>query len=304
MSRVHKTRSFERVGLADLPEAATYVFTDGGTEARAALDVWSEMSTSSPEKCLRVQQVDWQEVSLERAGKTERVSLRDDSALTGLLSGDAVCIDMSGLPHHVWAPMLRVALASAPSVHVVYVEPAEYRRHTSPASVSLFDLSDGYHGVLPLPGFATLSAEVYKDAVLVAFLGFEGTRARHVAATLDPPPKVVPVIGVPGFRVEFPTVAVACNQEFLTDHSAHANVQLANATCPFEAYDLLTEVRRDNPKSLLQIAPVGTKPHALGAVLYAIDHQTGTELIYDNPKRKPNRTQGVGTVHVYTVKGG
>ncbi|HKY38419.1 MAG TPA: hypothetical protein VJN18_20895 [Polyangiaceae bacterium] len=304
MTRVHRTRSFERVSIADLPKAATYVFTDGGTEARAALDVWSELRTSSPDKCLRVQQVDWQEVSLERAGKTARVSLRDDSALAAVLRGDPVCIDMSGLPHHVWAPMLRVALANAPSVHVLYVEPAEYRRHTSPASVSLFDLSDGYHGVLPLPGFATLSAEVYKDAVLVAFLGFEGTRARHVAATLDPPPKVVPVIGVPGFRVEFPTVAVACNQEFLMDHSAHANVQLANATCPFEAYDLLREVRRDNPKSLLQIAPVGTKPHALGAVLYAIDHQSGTELIYDNPKRKPNRTQGVGTVHVYTVKEG
>ncbi len=51
----------------------------------------------------------------------------------------------------------------------------------------------------------------------------------------------------------------------------------------------------------LKIALFGTKPHALGAVLYAIFNEDRVQLLYDFPKRKPGRTAGIGRIYVYHV---
>mgnify|MGYP007065263690 FL=1 len=44
------------------------------------------------------------------------------------------------------------------------------------------------------------------------------------------------------------------------------------------------------------IAPIGTKPHVIGAILYAIKNPDRVELLYDNPKRTLHRTNGIGRV--------
>ena len=49
------------------------------------------------------------------------------------------------------------------------------------------------------------------------------------------------------------------------------------------------------------IAPIGTKPHAIGAILYAIKHMAKVELLYDNPIRSVHRTEGIGRVIVCNV---
>jgi len=45
----------------------------------------------------------------------------------------------------------------------------------------------------------------------------------------------------------------------------------------------------------------GTKPHALGAILFAIAHSDDVEIVYDNVKRKVGRTTGVARCLVYGV---
>ena len=52
----------------------------------------------------------------------------------------------------------------------------------------------------------------------------------------------------------------------------------------------------------MYIAPIGTKPHALGAICYALRNPDTTEIMYDNPIRKPGRTAGIGQMHVYMLK--
>jgi len=42
----------------------------------------------------------------------------------------------------------------------------------------------------------------------------------------------------------------------------------------------------------LRIAPIGTKPHSLGAVLLKIAYPSRVDLIYDHPIRKKGRTKG------------
>ena len=57
--------------------------------------------------------------------------------------------------------------------------------------------------------------------------------------------------------------------------------------------------RNRNPNMI--VAPIGTKPHAIGAILYAIKNPTKVELLYDNPKRSVHRTDGIGKILVCDI---
>ncbi len=54
------------------------------------------------------------------------------------------------------------------------------------------------------------------------------------------------------------------------------------------------------PANRLSVAPFGTKPMALGAALFRLDHDI-LSPIYDHPMRKPDRTYGVHRRHWYEV---
>lgn len=116
---------------------------------------------------------------------------------------------------------------------------------------------------------------------------------------MEPPPPVIPVVGAPGFQINYPAITVACNQLFLRGFDCNTDIRLAKASCPFEAYDTLASIRKDFPNHYLYIAPIGTRPHALGALQYAIEHEDHCEILFDHPVRQLNRTSGQGLIHVY-----
>jgi hypothetical protein len=87
----------------------------------------------------------------------------------------------------------------------VYVEPGDYRFSASPTDVTLFDLSEKIEGISPLPGFVTLSSRPGPEALFVPLLGFEGARLAFMLEAVQPKREnIVPIIGVPGFRPEYP----------------------------------------------------------------------------------------------------
>lgn len=291
--------------IADLDGDATYVFSASGTEPRARATIWDDCARQRVDQCLEVIGGDGKHVSIQVGGGTiVACDLNDDDALAWLMTSRPTCyIDISGMSHPVWASLLRVALGVCRDVKAVYAEPKIYKRHPSPTSALEYDLSSGFGGVSPLPGFARLRGpEDESTAVFVALLGFEGNRASYVAMELDPMPEVFAVAGVPGFRLEYPQVTHVSNQEFLRDFRAFGNIRYARASCPFEAFDALANIRRDSGASYMYVAPIGTKPHALGAICYALAHPEVVEIMYDHPVRKPGRTLGIGIVHFYTLK--
>ncbi|MGV3517682.1 MAG: hypothetical protein ACO1TH_11340 [Luteitalea sp.] len=290
--------------MQDLDPAAFYIFAADTTEPRGHLQAWQDATLERATQCICIVSQEEEQVSYrDGEGSLTWASLRDDQMLLRLVAGRSVYLDISGLAHHVWVPLLRLALSSAQAVRVVYAEPLNYRRHASPASPALFDLSVAYRGILPLPGMARLAGPLDDTrTLLVTFLGFEGNRARHMALSIDPVPKVVPVIGVPGFQIEYPAFTIASNREFLAEHQAYSDIRWARASCPFSAHETLTSIATDFPQFYMYIAPVGTKPHALGAVQFAIEHPGISELLYDHPVRKAGRTEGVGVTHVYTLR--
>jgi hypothetical protein len=287
-----------------MPANARFIFALDEVEDRANPAVWRDGIAASPERCVAILSSDESSLTYRLGSQEMKVGLTDHASLS-LITGTAdVFIDVSGLPHSVWAPLLKTALLEANSVRLMYFEPSSYRHHASPSSASLFDLSASFLGVQPLPGFANLvGPSDESDALFVPFLGFEGSRARQVSMTLDPIPKVIPVVGLPGFKLQYPQLALSCNQEFLEENGAEPMLRYAAANCPFEAYTVLDEIRRDHPRAYLYLAPIGTKPHAIGAVLYALDNPKDTEIMFDHPVKSQGRSSGVGMIHIYTVKG-
>jgi hypothetical protein len=300
-----KTLRLLRPALKDLDPGASLIFASASTEARGRAPLWDNCVRERAANCVEVLGSTAEVVTLSSpVREVGEVSLNDDEGLARVFAPRrSAYLDISGLPHHVWAPLLRVGLAYCDRLWVAYTEPGVYRKHPSPTSKTEFDLSDGFRGVEPIPGFARLRGPAdEKESVLVALLGFEGRRATHVATTLDPVPQVFAVVGLPGFRLEYPQYTFASNEEFFAAFRAYANVRVAAASCPFEAFDALADIHRDSGGKYMYIAPIGTKPHALGAVCYALKYPRTTELMYDHPQRKPGRTEGIGVMHVYSIK--
>jgi hypothetical protein len=298
------TKRYTQPRIGDIEVNAYAIFAADSTEPRGHLPLWQEMAQARASQCITITRQEQDQIEVTAGGSAaEWISLRDEQRLRALVepaNGNVpLYLDISGLGHHVWAPVFRAAL-NRRDLRIVYAEPLSYRPHPSPASPTMFDLSTDMGGIAPIPGMARLTGRVDESkSLLIAFLGFEGNRAQHVALSLDSVPKVIPVIGVPGFRLEYPAFAVACNRGFLNEYQCHAEIRLARASCPFEAYEVLSQLRRDYADYHFYIAPLGTKPHSLGAIHYAIKHSDFTEVVYDHPVRKAGRTKGVGPVHVY-----
>jgi len=210
-------------------------------------------------------------------------------------------VDITGLTHPVWAAILRAALVARFDVLAVYVEPNRYARSSAPVEGQIYDLSMRIAGIAPMPGFTWISTTV-SDFVFVPLLGFEGTRLRHVIEQVQPGAgRIVPVIGAPGFKPWYVFETYAGNRTALEEEDAWEAAEYASASCPFSCYYLLQDIARRHPSSALKVAMIGTKPHALGAVLFAITNPEKIELVYDHPIRKPGRTGGADRLYVYYV---
>lgn len=222
------------------------------------------------------------------------------------LSPTAIYIDITGLPHHIWAPLLRASISTPYQVRVVYVEPLYYAFSRTPTEADIFDLSERVHGILPLPGFSVFDEpESDESTVLIAFLGFEGHRFAHILEQTQPPGrKIIPVIGVPGFRPEFAFHAYLGNKNVLAHASIHSRIRYAMANSAFHALYLLREIASEHEGDLMRITPIGTKPHALGAVLFALESEARrppVEIVYDHPIRSINRTIGTQSIILYDL---
>ncbi len=222
--------------------------------------------------------------------------------LWDLVGRSMAYLDITGLAHHVWAPLLKSGLAKGIKLSVVYREPLGYRFSITPTEGEIFDLSERITGISPLPGFASLRYAGSENVCFIPLLGFEGPRLAYLLEHVQPPgKKIIPVIGVPGFRAEYPFYTYLSNQSALSSTKSWRRVRFATANNPFSLFYLLGDISQHFPSEQLKIAPIGTKPHALGAVLFALTQPARVELVYDHPLRRKDRTEGTARVLVYHV---
>lgn len=255
---------------------------------------------------IQLELVDEEKDLVEDKVSTKIYSLRSKENIKTLLNiypSNTLYIDISGLNNRISAALLNNILSNNTDVNVrvLYAEPKSYKIKQFKSESVYIDLSEKINGIEPLPGFANIIPDDI-DYKFIALLGFEGGRFTHLINNVQPAEdNIIPIIGVPGYRMEYPFVAYWGNRNGLTTTGAWANVKYAAANSLVDIYLLLDKIHKKNPKCKIKLAPIGTKPHAIGAILFAIKHPKEVEIVYDNPKRKIERTSGVGLIVVCEV---
>lgn len=255
-------------------------------------------------------------VHVEREGETDfemdfgaligkkTFSLRSRNQLREVwevIPSDQVYLDITGLRHHIWIPLLKSALDADKKIHAIYVEPESYKASMTPTEGHIYDLSERIQGIAPIPGFASFS-RTPNEFLFIPILGFEGTRVSYLLEQVQPVyDKIIPIVGVRGFKPEHPFNSYLGNRIALQETNAWQRIEFADANCPFSIFYLLEQIYERNQIKHVKIALVGTKPHALGAVLFTMQDTSCRELIYDHPIRSSKRTSGKGRLLEYEV---
>ncbi|MBU8868441.1 hypothetical protein [Paenarthrobacter aromaticivorans] len=308
MSRIYPglTQELSRA-IFQLPASSAYIYGASSTEDRGILgEDWIQTQTKRGAVLLPLVAETRETITLTNVtGKSETFSLFDQAAIQAALQllPQPLYIDITAIAFGSWAAILRAALISRIDLKVLYVEPSDYIKSTSPFGNLKYDLSDRTEGIAPLPGFARLtSRRAGSQQVLVPLLGFEGDRLARILTEIEPDVEsTYPVVGLPGFRPEYTFHSLESNIRYLDEWGSTSNLRYSRANCPFGIYSLLTQLSEFFPKQLIQVAVLGTKPHALGAALFAIARPTRATLLYDHPVRSKGRTSGAGRLCLYDI---
>jgi hypothetical protein len=243
------------------------------------------------------------QITIDRIPGVE-FSLRENLSLRSWISSldnRPIYLDITGLSHHVWMPLLRIILENNKEVHCIYTEPGRYTPSTNPRPGEFYQLSEKVRGLRPIPTFARIPSRSQSSGLLVALLGFEGVRFKYLVENVQPDEHdIFPIVGVPGFEIDYPFHTFEGNADILKSTRSWQRLDYVDASCPFSLFRQLEVIRKDWPTRFIQLAVIGTKPHALGAMLYAL-RDNSVEILHDHPIKKAGRTQGSGRCHLYRV---
>jgi len=297
------TRTYNGISDFQPDENSCYIYAESVEDRSGHIDIWRHKSPGT--QFIKVIEQNKHSFTVEVLGEPKNYYLRSIKQLSEFIASITyakVYLDITGLSHNTWAPLTKYIFERNYTLMVVYVEPFDYRPSLAPTEGEIFDLSEKIEGIAPIPGYISLSDENDERVCFVPLIGFEGARFSFVLEQVQPPgDKIIPIIGVPGFKPEYPYNAYLGNKIPLMSSQSYRNVRFATANCPFSLCYLLEDISTEYSDHLLKIAPIGTKPHALGAILFAIQNSTSVELVYDHPIRKPKRTEGTANLHVYYI---
>lgn len=196
--------------------------------------------------------------------------------------------------------------ALSESDHVVcsflYVEPRGYKSSDFLEGFIRerdFDLSVDFQGFWPIPGVCFQMHEDSKQTT-VFLVGFEGDRAQRALEELKiARPGVAVVLGVPAFKPGWECDTLANNIQLLSIAHEGRGISYCGADNPKAVMQLLHQISCDvGSDEPIFIAPLGTKPQAIGAALFAaFTKQTG--LLYDFPVHRNSRSNEISKWHLF-----
>lgn len=227
------------------------------------------------------------------------ISLHSTNQVDSLLSpykDSVIYIEVTGLSCRVAAPFMKYAMDRHLEMRIVYAEPNTYRVKEFRKMGIHQDLCETVNGIAPLPGLTNLLPH-RESPLFVVLLGFEGGRFSQIIQDQNPDrDKITPILGVLGYRINYPYISLWGNRNQIKNTGSWQNLKYAEANSIVDIYSILKRLSYDYRNPEMVVAPIGTKPHAIGAILYSIKHPDKVEIVYDNPKRKVHRTDGIGKV--------
>jgi hypothetical protein len=172
----------------------------------------------------------------------------------------------------------------------LYTEPDAYE-----------SITRGAMATKDMPGYSGARTLRKKDALAI-LLGFEGNRAVAVYDEIDPD-LTIPINGFPSYKPEFKDISILRNKELLMDEEIFKNLRFAPANDPFDTKDALHELYLDiSSEYNLSIAPLGSKPMALGSCFFAME-QPDCRVIYPYPQEYlPKSSKGWRNSWIYVTE--
>ena len=169
----------------------------------------------------------------------------------------------------------------------------------APLFEEAFDLTEEFIPFKALPGFVR-PYDPDLEQLLLVYMGFEGRRFLKVFEEVNPKPRRThAVFGIPAYQPGWQYLTLGSNQQAL--EASCAVLHRAEANNPFDAYRIAHRVADTYRDLQLVLAPIGTKPHAVGAAVFAIQNQAAI-IAYDFPiKQRVFRTEGTGKSSVYNL---
>ena len=161
-----------------------------------------------------------------------------------------------------------------------YTEPGAYPPE--------YSIGRGISEAKTIPGFFG-DITVSEQSLLIAIMGFDGNQLLKVIHDLGAG-NVVPILGFPSFQPQFKDRCLLSNIDFLEMEEIYSHIRYAAANDPFETAELISEIyNRDSRDSGIIVAPLGSKPQALGACITSLEHDD-IRVVCPVPKRYARKT--------------
>ena len=162
---------------------------------------------------------------------------------------------------------------------VYYTEPKNYVYEKG--YFDSYHPDNNYRICAPVSGF--FNSGKNQREILTIFLGFDGGLADLVYGKLGEEGKeiirTIVVNGFPSYTAKLKDVSLY-NNETLINSFEKEDRMTATANNPFDSYNLLCRIIKECDDNLLNICTIGSKPMALGACLFALDHLDRIKVTY------------------------
>ena len=196
-----------------------------------------------------------------------------------LLSTQKIALDISCFtkPYFFYLIKLFKERFKVDYMKVFYTEPQSY---LFPGGIySSYRSSVGPLTILEIPGFSGYEVRREKR-VLVILLGFDGDLSKEINEDISPSETLV-VNGFPSYSPKFKDISLVANEKLTSDKDV--KIKFSKANNPFEVFNLLESIKKQNENTFINIAPLGTKPMALGACLFAL-YYPEVRVVYPMPE--------------------
>ncbi len=201
---------------------------------------------------------------------------------SNLSSNDNIAIDISCFTKPYFFSIIKYLKdqIGVKLITVLYTEPMSY----------IFDKGSYHSGygqlsVMEVPGYPGLNIRATEN-VLVILLGFEGELSSFITEDIASD-KIILVNGFPAYSQSFKDLSIINNERLLGN--VGTKIEYVKANNPFETFNLLETLKKEHPDAFFNIAPLGSKPMALGACLFSLLDES-VRIVYPLPEKYAHKT--------------
>jgi len=169
-------------------------------------------------------------------------------------------------------------------LNIFYTEPEYYKFNKN--LYDEYEYLKGFLDIQSIPGFLG-STSRGEDKILAILLGFEGNISSEIYEDVAPSNLTV-INGVPSYLQKFKDISILNNSRLIANTES---IIYANATDPFKIFNKLSLLNSNNETKSIVIAPLGTKPMALGACIFALKYPE-VRVIYPYPENFSTESNG------------